>query len=66
MRQRGQNYKTLDGLHEDRDAVAWYWRMLAVASSFMLLGGYVPAISDRMIGVNADQVLQLLNATFDL
>jgi hypothetical protein len=41
MRSQGQSYRSLDGLHADRDAVAWYWKLTAVASSIMILGGYV-------------------------
>lgn len=42
MRSRAQSsYRSLDGLHADRDAVTWYWRLTALASSIMILGGYV-------------------------
>ncbi|KAF2161201.1 hypothetical protein M409DRAFT_28243 [Zasmidium cellare ATCC 36951] len=41
MRPRAQSYHTLDGLSAGRDAVAWYWRLVAVGSSFMILGGYL-------------------------
>jgi hypothetical protein len=40
MRSQGQSYRSLDGLHADRDVVAWYWKLTAVASSIMILGGY--------------------------
>lgn len=35
------SYRSLDGLRADKDAVLWYWRVTAVASSVMILGGYV-------------------------
>ncbi|KAF7190030.1 hypothetical protein HII31_08361 [Pseudocercospora fuligena] len=41
QRPRAQSYHTLDGLAADRDAVAWYWRLVAIGSSFMILGGFL-------------------------
>lgn len=41
MRSPAPSYRNLDGLHADRDAVTWYWRVTAVASSIMILGGYL-------------------------
>lgn len=38
---REPGYRSLDGLRADNDAVLWYWRVTAVASSVMILGGYV-------------------------
>lgn len=40
-RPRAQSYRTLDGLSAARDNVAWYWRLVAVVSSFMILGGFL-------------------------
>lgn len=34
-------YTHLEELYRERDAVAWYWRMIALASSWMVLGGYL-------------------------
>jgi hypothetical protein len=41
MRSRAQSYRNLDGLQADRDAVNWYWRLTAAASSTMILGGFL-------------------------
>lgn len=41
MRSRSQSYRNLDGLQADRDAVTWYWRLTAAASSTMILGGFL-------------------------
>ena len=41
MRTREPSYRSLEGLHADKDAITWYWRVTAVASSIMILGGYV-------------------------
>ncbi|CAK3805558.1 Hypothetical predicted protein [Lecanosticta acicola] len=41
MRPRAQSYGPLDGLPGDRNAVAWYWRVLAFVSWFMILGGFL-------------------------
>jgi hypothetical protein len=38
-RPRAQNYRTIDGLNAERDAVPWYWRLLALLASFLILGG---------------------------
>ncbi|KAI5359119.1 hypothetical protein Slin14017_G100210 [Septoria linicola] len=40
-RPRAQSYRTIDGLSAGRDAVAWYWRLVGIASSFMILGGFL-------------------------
>lgn len=47
-RRRGQSYRNIDGISAERDAVPWYWRMVAIGSSFMILGGYLmlPATFD--------------------
>ena len=36
---RAQAYTTIDGVRMDRDAVPWYWRLLAAGSWFLILGG---------------------------
>ncbi|EME86021.1 uncharacterized protein MYCFIDRAFT_151027 [Pseudocercospora fijiensis CIRAD86] len=41
QRSRAQSCHTVDGLTADRDAVAWYWRLVAIGSSFMILGGFL-------------------------
>ena len=41
MRSRAQSYRNVDGLQADRDAVNWYWRLTAAASSTMILGGFL-------------------------
>ncbi|KAK5128180.1 hypothetical protein LTR08_004084 [Meristemomyces frigidus] len=48
-RRRAQSYRNLDGVNAGRDAVSWYWRMVAVGSSIMILGGYLmlPATFDH-------------------
>ncbi|KAI9687425.1 MAG: hypothetical protein M1820_010449 [Bogoriella megaspora] len=49
MRRRQQTYTNLHGLASERDAVAWYWRVIAFAASWMILGGYLviaPTVAD--------------------
>ncbi|KAK4542688.1 hypothetical protein LTR36_006260 [Oleoguttula mirabilis] len=48
-RPRGQSYRNIDGVTAERDAVSWYWRLVAIGSSFMILGGYLmlPATFDN-------------------
>lgn len=41
MRPRAQSYITLDGLAAERDAVPWYWRLVAIGASLMILGGFL-------------------------
>ncbi|KAK3634630.1 hypothetical protein LTR56_015210 [Elasticomyces elasticus] len=41
MRRRAQSYRTIDGITRDRDDVPWYWRILAIGTSFVILGGYL-------------------------
>ncbi|KAK0811332.1 hypothetical protein LTR57_006754 [Friedmanniomyces endolithicus] len=41
MRRRAQSYRTFDGISQERENVAWYWRMIALGSSFVILGGYL-------------------------
>lgn len=38
-RPRARSYRGLDGSNAERDAVPWYWRLLAITASFMILGG---------------------------
>ncbi|KAK0322482.1 hypothetical protein LTR82_006441 [Friedmanniomyces endolithicus] len=53
MRRRAQSYRTFDGISQERDNVAWYWRMIALGSSFVILGGYL------MLPVTFDNNAQL-------
>ncbi|TKA59679.1 hypothetical protein B0A55_13024 [Friedmanniomyces simplex] len=53
MRRRAQSYRTIDGISQERDNVAWYWRMIALGSSFVILGGYL------MLPVTFDNNAQL-------
>ncbi|KAK5128755.1 hypothetical protein LTR85_000088 [Meristemomyces frigidus] len=48
-RPRAQNYRNIDGVTAERDAVGWYWRMVGIGSSIMILGGYLmlPATFDN-------------------
>ncbi|KAF2496971.1 hypothetical protein BU16DRAFT_538096 [Lophium mytilinum] len=48
MRANTPNYRNLDELTPDRDLVPWYWRLIAFAASWMILGGYLilPALYD--------------------
>ncbi|KAF1986423.1 hypothetical protein K402DRAFT_421272 [Aulographum hederae CBS 113979] len=41
MRSQRQAYRTLDDLYSERDAVAWYWRLIALVASWGLLGGFL-------------------------
>ncbi|KAH9821999.1 hypothetical protein Tdes44962_MAKER04896 [Teratosphaeria destructans] len=74
MRRRAQSYRTIDGIRTNRDAVPWYWRMVAAASSLMILGGFLmlPATFDTSEGlkVNASVIgifaVALLTAGFSL
>ncbi|KAL2356892.1 hypothetical protein BJ546DRAFT_1058513 [Cryomyces antarcticus] len=49
MKPRALDYKTLDGLNREKDEVASYWRLIAFAASWMILGGYLtlPATFDN-------------------
>ncbi|GIZ46377.1 hypothetical protein CKM354_000950400 [Cercospora kikuchii] len=46
---RPQSYHTVNGVATRRHDTAWYWRLVAVASSFMILGGFLmlPTTFDR-------------------
>lgn len=48
MRSQKHNYRTLDGLNTERKSVPLYWRLIALAASWMILGGYliIPALYD--------------------
>ena len=37
----GRGYARLDELYEERDAVSWYWHIVALAASWLILGGYL-------------------------
>jgi hypothetical protein len=41
MRRRAQSYRTIDGITQERDGVAWYWRIVALGSSLIVLGGFL-------------------------
>ncbi|KAK3044252.1 hypothetical protein LTS18_001781, partial [Coniosporium uncinatum] len=41
MPSRRHGYKNLDDLYTERDAVSWYWRVIALAASWMILAGYL-------------------------
>jgi hypothetical protein len=49
MRSREKSYQTLDGLHNDHDSTPWYWKLIALAASWMILGGYLilPGLYDK-------------------
>lgn len=40
-RRRAGSYRTIDGITQERENVSWYWRMVALGSSFIILGGYL-------------------------
>lgn len=74
MRRRAQSYRTIDETATDRGAVPWYWRIVAVGTFFMILGGYLmlPStfdsnamlrVSKSVIGIFA---VALLTAGFSL
>jgi hypothetical protein len=76
MPRRGRSYTTIDGITADRDAVPWYWRLVAIGSSFMILGGFLmlPATfdttKDDTLRVSASAIgifaVALLTAGFSL
>ncbi|KAK3069753.1 hypothetical protein LTR53_011648 [Teratosphaeriaceae sp. CCFEE 6253] len=41
MRRRAQSYRTLDGITIERDSVPWYWRIIALIASIIILGGFL-------------------------
>lgn len=41
MRSNSKRYINLSGLQNDRENTPWYWRFIALAASWMILGGYV-------------------------
>lgn len=41
MRSQATKYRTLEDLNYERDAVPWYWRLIALVASWMILGGYL-------------------------
>ncbi|PSN75435.1 hypothetical protein BS50DRAFT_40122 [Corynespora cassiicola Philippines] len=41
MRSNSKRYINLSGLQNDRENTPWYWRFIALAASWMILGGYL-------------------------
>ncbi|KAF2194893.1 hypothetical protein K469DRAFT_547967 [Zopfia rhizophila CBS 207.26] len=41
MRSKSKSYINLHGLQNDREHTPWYWRFIALAASWMILGGYL-------------------------
>ncbi|ORY16462.1 hypothetical protein BCR34DRAFT_476264 [Clohesyomyces aquaticus] len=41
MRSGSKRYINLQGMHQDRDYTPWYWRFIALAASWMILGGFL-------------------------
>jgi len=41
MRAKNVGYRSLDDLHGERERIAWYWKVLARISSWMLLSGFL-------------------------
>lgn len=69
VRPRAQSYRTIDGLSAERDAVPWYWRLVAIGSSVLLLGGYVELLDRRTLRevvANIAGSFLILPATFDI
>jgi len=54
---RPQTYKTLDGSVARRESVPWYWRLVALGSSCMILGGFLmlPATFDSGDGLRVSR-----------
>ncbi|OCL13650.1 hypothetical protein AOQ84DRAFT_371977 [Glonium stellatum] len=48
MHSQKHNYRNLDDRNTERELVPWYWRFIALAASWMILGGYliIPALYD--------------------
>ncbi|OCK85045.1 hypothetical protein K432DRAFT_287631 [Lepidopterella palustris CBS 459.81] len=48
MRSKNDAYRNLDSLNTERESVPWYWKLIAIAASWMILGGYliIPALYD--------------------
>ena len=42
LRSGDKKYINLHGLQHDRESTPWYWRLIALAASWMILGGWVP------------------------
>ncbi|KAF2104339.1 hypothetical protein NA57DRAFT_51172 [Rhizodiscina lignyota] len=38
---RRKGYNSLDELYVEQDGISWYWRLAALAASWMILGGYL-------------------------
>ncbi|KAF2736326.1 hypothetical protein EJ04DRAFT_490099 [Polyplosphaeria fusca] len=41
LRSGSKRYINLHGLQNDREGTPWYWRLIALAASWMILGGYL-------------------------
>ena len=42
MRSANDSYVSIHGYsHEEDESTPWYWRLIALAASWMVLGGYV-------------------------
>lgn len=41
LRSGNKRYINLHGLQNDRETTPWYWRLIALAASWMILGGYL-------------------------
>ncbi|KAF2657595.1 hypothetical protein K491DRAFT_594706 [Lophiostoma macrostomum CBS 122681] len=41
MRSNSKQYINLDGEHDANNTTPWYWRAIALAASWMILGGYL-------------------------
>ena len=39
IRAKDKSYINLHGLQRDRESTPWYWRIIALAASWMILGG---------------------------
>lgn len=65
-RPRAQSYRTtIEGLSAERDAVAWYWRLLAVGSMFLILGGCVCSNIRIQVVAKCPYRFLMLPATFE-
>jgi hypothetical protein len=40
LRSSSKRYINLHGLQNERETTPWYWRLIALAASWMILGGY--------------------------
>lgn len=42
MRSGSKRYINLHGHHHNHEVTPWYWRLIALLASWMILGGFVP------------------------